>query len=501
VYKKLLIVLLLIIPLAFLKPTKVFADPVDITDSYFYFDKEVDNSQMNEKQINMYAYINWLQAAILVDHANGKKITDIEELLKYQDIYDEYVKNNIKVSNNGQLCTVTIDKSPVTEDQISLSLGTRVIATFICPAKIENAKIESNLFLKDFPTESNNVWISHGEDTLHAVTLGTQTPSYEFNAQDLINHPKGDETHLNSANLSANQITENLPGELQVVANTKINTNTGSNGSVGNPSQDVQATSESTEAATPTKTSGPGPKKVGFIAGLTDALYLKTNAIKDQSLPFLLLLVFCLGFLHTIEAGHSKTILASSMINNRMNLKKGLGYATIFTITHLGDIIIVGLILLAADQYYDFLGNFTMIEKFAGYALFFMSIYLLFQSARFYFQKWITKNNNLEMPGHIHVENTDIKFRDQLTLGFLAGLAPCVFGWSIFMLILSTNKIWTLVPAILCFGLGIFFALAIVVFLMSHLQKGTYSRFEKIAELSPLISAVVLLIYSLLLIT
>jgi hypothetical protein len=132
VYKKLLIalfVLLLLIPL-YIKPNRVYADPVDITDTYFYFDKEVDNSQMNEAQINMYSYINWYQAEILVKREKNKVITDFSELLKYQDIYNDYVKNNIKVSNNGEACDVKIDQSPVTDDQISLSLGTRVVGTF-----------------------------------------------------------------------------------------------------------------------------------------------------------------------------------------------------------------------------------------------------------------------------------------------------------------------------------------------------------------------------------
>ncbi len=493
VYKKLLIVLLIslgILPL-FIKPSKVFADPVDITDSYFYYEKEVDNSTMNENQINMYSYLNWLQAAILVDASTGKKETDIMELLKYQDIYNEYVKNNIKITNNGQDCTIKIDESPVTEDQISLSLGTRVIGSYICASKIENVKIENKLFLTNFPYESNHIWINNGENLLIATTLGNNNQIYEFNASDLKNNPQGDKTVINSANLPAEQVTENLPDEFKVEANTKINTNTGTNGTVGSPAEKPS-----------TSPVGPGPKQRSWLTTLSDTLYLKTAIAKDQSVPMLLILVLALGFLHTVEAGHSKTILASSMIHNRMSFKKGIAYATIFTITHLGDIIIVGLILLAVDNYFDILSHFSMIEKFAAYALLFMSVFLLFRNVQYFLKKMISKNTNLEIPGHVHIDaNTEVTFKEQLALGFLAGLAPCVFGWTIFMLILSTNKIWVLVPAILCFGLGIFIALAFVVFLMTHLKKGAYGRFEKIAEISPLISALVLLVYAISLLT
>lgn len=483
-YKKILITILVLLSL-FIKPSKVFADPVDITDSYFYFEKEVDGVEMNDNEISMYAYINWLQASILVDRNTGEKITDVFELLKHQSIYNEYVKDRIKIFNNGEECSVIIDESPVTEDQISLSLGTRVIGTFSCNSKIENVKIENNLFLEDFPYESNLTFINNGENLLHALTLGNDNNSYEFSAESLKANPKGDQTVLNSANIPADQVTTNLPDDLKVEANTKINTNS------GNPQTNSPVSAKSAR----------NPKERSFLTTLSDTIFLRTNAMKDQSVPILLLLVFCLGFLHTVEAGHSKTILASSMIHNKMDTKKGLGYAVIFTVTHLGDIIIVGLILLAADNYFNILSNFSMLEKFAGYALFLMALYLLLKNIQFFAKKWLTGKSDMEMPGHIHVEtNTNVTFRDQLLLGFLAGLAPCVFGWSIFMLILSTNKIWVLVPAILSFGLGIFVALAIVVFLMVHLKKGAYSRFEKIAEISPLVSAIVLMAYAIFLI-
>lgn len=473
-YRKLFLVLLAI-SLLFLRADSVHAHPIDNTDSYFYLEKEIDGYPLKENEIKMYSYINWTQAGLLVKKDLDILVYDIEELLKYQNIYNQYIKNNIKISNNGDVCPVTIDESPVTEEQISLSLGTRVMGTFTCSSKIDNVKIENTLFLSDFEFESNYTEIYSGDALLHALTLDKNRKVYEFNAKDLKLNPKGNETVDNSASLTADQVMGDVP----------VDSTTGT--------QDT------------------GPKESSFISSITDVLFLRANSIKDQSVPVLLGLVFLLGFLHTVEAGHSKSILASSMVHKKMDLKKGLMYAVVFTVTHLADIIIVGLILLVADNYLNILSNFSMLEKFAGYALFLMAIYLLLKSLRNFLGKWSVINKNLEIHGydhehghdhdHSHELDPDMSFKDQLILGILAGLAPCVFGWSIFMLILSTNKIWILMPSILSFGLGIFLALAILVFLITHLKTRAYSKFEKIAEISPLVSAVFLLIYSIFLIT
>ena len=464
-YKKLLILSLIVLGLAI--PTTVQAHPIDNTDSYFYIENEIDGYPIADNQVKMYSYINWFQASLLAEKEFDLFESDIIELLKYQDLYNQYARDNILVRNNEEECNIEIDESPVTEDQISLSLGTRIIGTFTCPSKIENLQIANTMFLTDFEFESNFTSLFYGETLLQAVTLDRSTQIYNFNVVELKEHPKGDQTVDNSQDKTAEEVSSNVSDDLKVVANARIPNNNS------------------------------GPKKSGFFASISDAIFLKANYVKDRSFFVLIGLVFLLGFLHTIEAGHSKSILASSMLHNKMDVKKGLAYATIFTVTHLGDIIIVGVILLVADNYFNLLANFSMLEKFAGYALFLMALYLLLKNLQFFAKKWILKDKDIEVHDHVHIEaNTDIKFRDQLVLGFLAGLAPCVFGWSIFMLILSTNKIWVLVPAILFFGLGIFVALAIVVFLMSHLRKGAYSRFERVAEFSPLISAIFLLIYA-----
>lgn len=486
-YQRLISGILIVIASLFLNIGFAYAHPIDNTDSYFYFENEVDGYEIPKNEVRLYSYINWAQAALLVEKNFDIVESDIFKLLEYQDTYNKYVSNQISVLNNDELCEIQVDDSPVTEEQISLSLGTRVIATFVCPSEIQDVRISNTLFIEDFPYESNYVHVYSGERLLHSLTLDKETSVYAFNLSSLKENPLGDETKDNSANMSATEVTSD-EAALGVQSNEQTRSNS-------------------------------NPKQISFLQKISDTIFLQTNAIKDQSLPILLVLVFLLGFLHTVEAGHSKAILASSLVHKKMSLKQGLAYAAIFTVTHLGDIIIVGLVFLAIDNYFDVFSNLTMIERFAGFALFFMSIYLFLKSTHVYIENWLVNKGALKQTdnsghhehthdhghdhdhSHSHEIDTVTSLKEQLFLGFLAGLAPCVFGWTIFMLILSTNKIWVLVPATLAFGLGIFVALALVVFVISHLKKRAYRKFEKFAEISPIVSAVFLLIYSIFLIT
>src|SRR5690606_20583096 len=158
---------------------------------------------------------NWFQASLLVEQEFDLFESDVIELLKYQDLYNQYTRDNIIVRNNGEECLVELDESPVTEDQISLSLGTRIIGTFVCSSKIENLQIENTMFLTDFEFESNFTSVFHGETLLQAVTLDRATQIYNFNISELKTNPKGDETIDNSQDKSSEEVSSNVPDDLK----------------------------------------------------------------------------------------------------------------------------------------------------------------------------------------------------------------------------------------------------------------------------------------------
>ena len=424
-----------------------YADPPDNTDSYLYILNESDGKRLNDDVIKSYTYINWFQSALLVEKFNGVKASDIQELLNYQKVYNDYVKEHLIISNNGKACDEIVDESPVTEDQISLSLGTRIIITYKCNDAIENVSVNNTLFNKEFETGINYMDISNGENTLYETEFSKDQTDYTFTFVD-----------------------GSRPKEV-----------------IGQTQNDV--------------------KKVGLIAKWGDLLFLKSDQIKNASLGVMLILVFLLGALHTLEAGHSKAILASAMLHKKMSLKKGIAYAAVFTATHIGDIIIMGIIFAIANNFFQFYAKFTQLGTYAGYVLLVTAIWILIRNLKEYrhnkshghehVHSNLTTSGDDHSHTHTHELKTDISFKEQLFLGFITGIAPCLFGWSVFMLVVSTGKMINLIPVILFFGLGIFTALSLTVFVISKLKNRTYGKFEKLAEISPILSGVFLMIYAL----
>lgn len=435
------------------------AHPLDNTDTYIYVKAESDSEAMDDTEIVAYVYINWLQSSILVEELENTIVYDPIDLLEYQSIYETYVDQKLAFYNNGNSCANIVLSSPVTEDQISLSLGTRVIIVFKCEQSIENLRFENRLFTEYFEAPSNFVSIFTGERLLHKFTLGSEREIYEFNVSELVENPRGDE----SVDLSLGLATDEILSRDYVP-------------------KDV--------------------RQKNIFQQITDLLFLRTNEIKNQSLFGIIFLVFMLGLLHTLEAGHSKAILASSMVNKRMNIRSGLAYSGIFTLTHLADIVIVGILFVIADSFLEIFSRISTVELWAGYTLLVIATYIMIKNAIGYYRhrrkKLIEEGLNTDTHKHDYSDTHTLK--EQLMLGFLTGLAPCIFGWSIFMLVLSTGQAWWLFPVILAFGAGIFVALAIVVFIIAKLRNRAYGRFEKFAEISPLLSGIFLFIYALIIV-
>lgn len=223
------------------------------------------------------------------------------------------------------------------------------------------------------------------------------------------------------------------------------------------------------------------------------AFDFKSLFSKNHSLWYLMSGVFLMGLLHTLEAGHSKTILASFMLNKEAQLKDGLLFIGVFTLTHIADILIMGALLLAINSFVNVFSKLAYLQTFSLYSIFFISLYLLLKNIsdlikhRFY--------HHLDHDHHHHVEESwDLK--KQLLLGFVSGIAPCLVGWSVFMMILSTKNIWALFPIIMTFALGIATALSVVMLLVYNTKSRVFNRFEQLCEYSPLITALIMLSYS-----
>lgn len=460
---------------------KADAHPMDISDLYFYYGKETDNTEIPENEMSGYLYINWYQAAALVQEKTGKDALELDmyELVKveHDETYQSYIKNNLQLENNGKPCVLSFSSLPQDETEFPLDLGKRMIMDFKCEDKLSSLKLQNTLFLDKFQYSTNYVSLLRGDVLLDRIETNMYLKEFTFNIYEdgraIIDKPENfTSTNGNVSPLDPSYNSQNF-GSAPIM------------------------TDKSNESYL--------SRLKSFIADIK-----RVGDVSTMNPLYLIALLFLLGFLHTLEAGHSKVVLTSAMLHKNMTMKGGVMYAVVFTVTHIGDILLLGLSLLIINNFFDVYEKFALLEKAAIYCLLFIGVYLLFKSISDVVRKHFVDGDkkesaesilehthaNGETHSHSHDFDPNKSFRDQLLVGFLTGLAPCVFGWSILMLIVSAKKIWLLIPAILSFSLGIFCALLLVVFLIGKFKKQIFNRLGWLTEISPILSALILITYA-----
>ncbi len=448
--------------------SKVYAHPLDLTDLYLYYAKESDDTSIPQNKISGYLYINWYQAGALVQESTGKDALslEMEELAKYDDVYNSYVNENLKIFNNCKECESTFKSIAQDAYAYPLDLGKRIIVDFTCSENVQNLKIQNTLFLKEFEFSTNFVNLFRGEIFIEKVEM--------------------------NRNYTEAEISINTDGSVDFKRPDNF---ISTNGYVS--PLDPAYTDQNFDSA---KSIMKEPSNQSFWQRIKNI-----GNVEDMNPLYLIVLLFILGFLHTMEAGHSKVVLTSAMIHKNMSIKGGIMYALVFTVTHIGDIVLLGLSLWVINNFIDVYSKFSMLERFASYALLFIGVYLLFKSISDLIKNRYLKESDhghhhdhehSHSHSHSHDFDPNKSFRDQLFVGFLTGLAPCVFGWSILMLIISAKKLWLLLPAILSFSLGIFTALVIVVFIIGKFRKRILDKIGWFTEISPILSAGILIVYA-----
>lgn len=238
---------------------------------------------------------------------------------------------------------------------------------------------------------------------------------------------------------------------------------------------------------TPTSIQSPA-----YIAKLSQKLIEASGT----SLPLAMGIVFLLGLLHTLEAGHSKIIIASLFLDKRATLRHGIAYALVFTVTHIADLILLGVIFLILNSFTDIFTTLPYLQIFSLYALLFLSAYMFLQNLTNIIQRRLQTHHHDHHHDHDHPAPKG-SLKQQLVVGFITGLAPCLFGWSIFMVVLTTKQIWLFFPIILSFGTGILAALVLFILLLHNVKKRVFGRLETLGNLSPLLSSILLFAFAL----
>ena len=475
----------------------VKAHALDVSIVNFLLPKCESNNCKMPVEIKAEYILSWPEAAFLINKKTNDNVTDFTKLNDYQYIFNDYFKNKTRLFSSKK-CNMDV-KLPMIDPETILFDGVLFEVTFDCLEKEQSYKFENELFLEYFDLQTNIVRIFNGfyEELLDESILDSKNifaviqynePTSDENIEIInIFNEEAKSKNSNSQKLATttvkniiNILSENDVLDVDNEKDNKLNSTEATN---------IATIKDDFDIVKPERSS---MEKNSWLEKLTSKIKYNHN----ENRLLVLFIVLMLGFLHTMEAGHSKTILAALLIDKKMNMRQGIGYAMVFTITHVADILLLGILFLTANAFIDIYALLPYLQIFSLYALLLIAIYLLIKNTLHYLKHKL-KHHHHHGHHHHHEINSRAGFKHQLYIGFITGLAPCLFGWSIFILFLSTGLTWFVVPLTLMFGFGIFLALGIISFIVVILKDGFFSKYKWIGELSPIISALLLFFFAL----
>lgn len=171
------------------------------------------------------------------------------------------------------------------------------------------------------------------------------------------------------------------------------------------------------------------------------------------------------------------------VLDRRHRLRESLAFALIFTVTHLADIAILVLVTKYLFSVYDPTPYMTLLQRGGAVLLIGFAGFLVIRSVQ------RLRSAKLEVSPGIPTPSS-VFSASNIFLGFFAGLAPCTFGWSIFLVLFSLGKMEWALPLLAALGIGIFLCLLLVVVITSLFREKLLVRVPRFATYSELISAV-----------
>jgi ABC-type nickel/cobalt efflux system permease component RcnA len=401
----------------------------------------------------------------------------------------------------------TISAHPVDTSNLLIYLETNVSEKKIEPNKFEGILTFNWLQLSALTKENDN-----------PVEIYKRIGKFDSMFADLINSNISFESSNNKCNFKLNRYNSddinmvlNLGVRYEILGECKENikdfniSNTVFENTISTQSNIVQLFRSNKLVAQNDK----GELKYSSNPNVSDT-ELKDESFKDKvnkyfndliksdnswTIPLIFLTIYLMGALHSLEGGHNKIILGSLIIDKKIDFKQSILFTIIFTLTHMSDIILLSIGLLFLNKYVDLYRLLPDITIFSIVALIGIASFSLIKELKHILEHKFGHNHEHDHEhSHDELPKKDIKIGNSLLLAFISGLAPCLTGWSIFMLLFSTERVNLILPGMLFFGLGVFTVLMIFTTILHRSKTVILGKIGWISEYSSLISFTLVLI-------
>lgn len=484
--KKIILFILLLSPIS-----TTYAHPLDISRSTIGIEKKIVNidTYIHSFEVDYLLKLNWI------------KIDSIDEYYNHTNIISEYIKNNIIFKNNWKYCKIKDLKYFKDEIYNILTDWFHVSYKIECSDKINNFKIEENLFT-NFPLQTNKVKIYDLNNWVNSILYKVLTPNInyiEIKNLEKFKPQKKIDNDCDGLSDEDEKIYKTDPNKIDTDWDNytdyeevtwwwnPLNPEYWPWQSYKEKVTNVKCKKEQLEINKSLKKDdnqfSKNYKILNSNSYWTDYLkkilkYISNYINKNEwNLFYIFFIVFVLWIIHAIWPWHSKSLLVAYTIEKENWYKKWLLYALIFSITHILDVLILFLITTFAFQYIDVAKYNYYIKIISLSILLILSFYLIYKA---FFKK----------------EQCSTKKHNTLYIAFISGLAPCSFAWSIYFLLLSLWKLSLIIPLIITLWLWILTTLSVIVIITVFVKEKSLNKAKYFWQYSSKISAILIFIIS-----
>lgn len=204
-----------------------------------------------------------------------------------------------------------------------------------------------------------------------------------------------------------------------------------------------------------------------------------TQILTQPELPWTVLatalaIAFGIGAAHALEPGHGKTMVAAYLVGSRGTWRHALWLGAITTFTHTFTVFVLGLLTLAASQFFATDRIYPVLMIGSALTIVVMGAGLVWKRSRFLRERRHHHHDH----DHAHpAELPEVTFGNILAMGVSGGLVPCPAAVVLLLGAVAVGKIWLGMSLLLAFSLGLAVVLAgvglVVVFAKQRWATGT----------------------------
>ena len=486
-----------------------FAHPIDISSSFLSFSKNY---------LNITTYFHSYEIEYLLTK-NNIKFKSVYEYYKHEDIIKNYIKQNIKLELEQNKCEIEKIEIMQLEEYQILSTWLEINYNFKCEKYIKNWIIKVSFF-DNFPLQTNQMVFYDLNDNstvpFETIVLTSKIQDYEF---DLENKNKKCIVDSDWDGLSDEQELIHKTDSFLVDTDWDFYTdyeeifyswlaldkNMWPNQTLRTeiPKDILQKIKQNIKTKEDCEKQNFLTTKISKDTWLLSSwfwneYFINTmkklsdfiNKISKENFLYIFLIIIWLWFIHAMWPGHSKSLLISYVLDKNKSFWDWFLYIIIFTLTHLIDIVLLFVITKVIFSFYDISNYMLYIQRFSLLIVLVFSLYLIFKS----YKNLKPSSTSSYQVDNLCCEKKDFKW--SILLWFVAWLAPCTFGWSIFLLLFSVWSFEFILPMILALWIWIFLCLLVILTLTYILRKKVFEKISLFSKYSSLISASILFVLS-----